>query len=73
MQPAQSVRLKASIKISFLPSQLSLDEMHLNVRIMINFVNHELSVLFETELVPSPTTYNGDGKVVWLRVNSSEK
>ena len=47
--------------------QLSLDEIHLNVRIMMNFVNRELSVLFQTELVPSPTTYNGDAKVVWLR------
>ena len=38
----------------------------LNVLIMVNFVNRELSILFQTELVPSLTTYNGDAKVVWL-------
>ena len=34
------------------------------VRITMNFVNHELGALFQTELVPSLTTDNVEAKVV---------
>ena len=65
-----SSELRLHFRIAEVGSLLSVNRAW---RAQVTFVNRELSVLFQTELVPSLTTYNGDAKVVWLRVNSSEK